>query len=58
MLGAVGLVHLTARLEQQLRRGRIDQAVAELPAIRIEAAEVIRALSQVTWPGDNHSPSR
>jgi hypothetical protein len=58
MLGALGLAHLVALLEQHLCQGRIDQAIGELPEIRSEAADVIRALSHVTWPGAGHSPSR
>lgn len=58
MLGALGLAHLVALLEQYLRQGRIDRAIGELPAIRSEAADVIRALSYVTWPGAGHPPSR
>src|SRR3954451_217073 len=59
MLGAVGLAHLVELLEQHLRQGRLDRAIGELPAIRSEAADVIRALAHVlTGLGPGHSPSR
>ena len=58
MLGAHGLAHLADLLEQHLRQGRIDRAADGLPALRGEAADVIRALSHVTWQGGGHSPSR
>jgi hypothetical protein len=58
MLGALGLAHLVDLLEQHLRQGRIDQAADALPALRSHAAEVIKALSHVTWQGEGHSPSR
>jgi hypothetical protein len=58
MLGTTGLASLADLMEQHLRQDRIDRAAAELPALRNEAAAVIRALSHVTWPGEGHSPSR